>query len=51
MQFSYFTAIFPYAVLICLFFRCLNLDGAFEGIKFYLTPDFGHLLKVSVWVS
>ncbi|XP_074605088.1 sodium- and chloride-dependent glycine transporter 1-like [Brevipalpus obovatus] len=45
----YFTAIFPYFVLTILLIRGLTLDGAVDGIKFYLTPDFSRILEVKVW--
>ncbi|KAF7232643.1 hypothetical protein EG68_07063 [Paragonimus skrjabini miyazakii] len=48
---SYFTAIFPYILLTILLIRSLLLPGAFQGIKFYLYPEFSRLLDPRVWVE
>jgi len=45
----YFTAIFPFVVLIILFIFGLTLEGAIDGIEYYVTPDFGKLGDVKVW--
>ncbi|CAH2276004.1 sodium-dependent proline transporter [Pelobates cultripes] len=47
----YFTATFPYLILIMLLIRGVTLDGAWIGIKFYLTPQFDHLLSSKVWIE
>ena len=48
---AYFTATFPYLVLICLFFRGVTLEGAWLGIKVLFTPDFARLLDPIVWMD
>uniref|UniRef100_A0A8W8N846 Uncharacterized protein n=1 Tax=Magallana gigas TaxID=29159 RepID=A0A8W8N846_MAGGI len=44
----YFTAIFPYLMLIVLMFRGVTLPGAVDGIIYYLKPDFNKLLEPRV---
>merc|ERR1711970_1505577 len=48
----YFTALFPYLVLVILLIRGATLDGAYEGILFYVYPTaekLEGLLNISVW--
>ena len=47
----YFTATFPYLVIVILLVRAATLDGAMKGIEFYLNPDWSELGKFSVWVT
>ena len=47
-QVVYFTATFPYIMLIVLLIRGLTLPGAAIGIKFYLYPDLGRLADPQV---
>ncbi|XP_061124985.1 sodium- and chloride-dependent GABA transporter 2 isoform X2 [Syngnathus typhle] len=47
----YFTATFPYLMLIVLLVRGLTLPGAGIGIQFYLYPDLGRLGDPQVWMD
>ncbi|XP_033471111.1 sodium- and chloride-dependent GABA transporter 2-like isoform X1 [Epinephelus lanceolatus] len=47
----YFTATFPYVMLIVLLIRGLTLPGAGIGIQFYLYPDLGRLSDPQVWMD
>ncbi|MCL4138547.1 UNVERIFIED_CONTAM: hypothetical protein GTU68_009147 [Idotea baltica] len=46
----YFTSLFPYVVLLILLIRGMTLEGAYEGIQFYiLKPNMTKLMEVQVW--
>ncbi|XP_072914710.1 sodium- and chloride-dependent neutral and basic amino acid transporter B(0+)-like [Hemitrygon akajei] len=47
----YFTATFPYVVLIILLIRGATLDGAYKGIEFYIgsQSDISRLADAEVW--
>ncbi|RWS20298.1 sodium- and chloride-dependent GABA transporter 2-like protein, partial [Leptotrombidium deliense] len=47
----YVTAIFPYVMLTILFFRGVTLEGAWNGIVFYLKPDFSRLITGQPWID
>ncbi|XP_039545247.1 solute carrier family 6 member 22, tandem duplicate 1 isoform X1 [Pimephales promelas] len=47
----YFTATFPYAMLLVLLIRGLTLPGAIDGISFYLYPNPTRLADPQVWMD
>ncbi|OCT57420.1 hypothetical protein XELAEV_18003554mg [Xenopus laevis] len=47
----YFTATFPYVVLLILLVRGAMLPGAVEGIIYYLKPDWSKLGSAQVWID
>uniref|UniRef100_A0A6Q2XK21 Transporter n=1 Tax=Esox lucius TaxID=8010 RepID=A0A6Q2XK21_ESOLU len=47
----YFTALFPYVILLALLINNAQLPGALEGILFFIVPKWGKLLEVEVWVN
>ena len=44
----YFTALFPYVILVILLIRAATLPGYMDGITFYLTPKWEKLLEINV---
>lgn len=38
-------------ILLILFVRAVSLPGAFEGIKYFFTPDFEVILNYKVWLN
>ncbi|XP_057381028.1 sodium-dependent nutrient amino acid transporter 1-like isoform X2 [Daphnia carinata] len=48
---AYFTAIFPYVVLITLLIRGVTLEGAVDGILFFITPQWDKILTPQVWYA
>ncbi|KAM4628396.1 sodium- and chloride-dependent GABA transporter 2-like [Polymixia lowei] len=47
----YFTATFPYVMLLILLIRGLTLPGALNGVLFYLLPDPSRLTDPQVWME
>jgi len=39
----YFTATSPYILMFILLIRGVTLEGAMDGLRFYLVPDFSRL--------
>uniref|UniRef100_A0A8C9C3Q6 Sodium- and chloride-dependent GABA transporter 2 n=1 Tax=Phocoena sinus TaxID=42100 RepID=A0A8C9C3Q6_PHOSS len=47
----YFTATFPYLMLVVLLIRGVTLPGAAQGIQFYLYPNLTRLWDPQVWMD
>ncbi len=41
----------PFILLLVLFFRAITLDGAVEGITYYLKPNFSLFLSTDLWMA
>lgn len=48
VQVVYFTALFPYVILVALLVNNVQLPGALDGIKFFIVPEWKKLLEVEV---
>ncbi|XP_033631857.1 sodium- and chloride-dependent glycine transporter 1-like [Asterias rubens] len=45
----YVTSTLPYVVLLALFIRGVTLEGAIDGIIYYIKPDLEKLARAKVW--
>ncbi|KAI6079962.1 Sodium-dependent proline transporter [Aix galericulata] len=45
----YFTATFPYLVILILIIRGATLNGSLNGVRFYLSSDWSKLQSAQVW--
>nr|XP_027208814.1 sodium- and chloride-dependent glycine transporter 2-like [Penaeus vannamei] len=45
----WFTVTFPFVMLLILFLRGVTLPGAWDGIYYYIYPDFKKLARLQVW--
>ncbi len=48
---SYFTALFPYAMLTVLIVKGATLEGSLGGIIHYIKPRFDELGAINVWAD
>ena len=48
---AYFTALFPYVVILTLLVRGLTLDGAVDGVIFLFNPQWQSLYDPKVWYA
>lgn len=48
---SYFLAVFPYVILLILLVRSATLEGALEGMAYFIRPQWDKLLVPKVWYA
>ncbi|KAK0090513.1 hypothetical protein PV325_012567 [Microctonus aethiopoides] len=48
---AYFLALFPYVIMIALLIRAVTLDGAINGIIFFIKPNWEKLFDPNVWYA
>ena len=51
LQVVYVTATVPFVFLGIMFVRGVTLDGAAEGMRTFVSPDFGKLLSFQVSIT
>lgn len=47
----YFTASFPYVILLSILVRGVTLDGAIIGIRYFFIPEWSKLLDLQVKIN
>lgn len=48
---AYFLALFPYLILVALLIRSVTLEGAIDGITFFLNPQWSEILNLKVNIN
>ncbi|XP_062534252.1 sodium-dependent nutrient amino acid transporter 1-like isoform X1 [Armigeres subalbatus] len=48
---SYFLAIFPYVVMLVLLIRACTLEGASQGMLYFIKPQWDRIMDANVWYS
>lgn len=48
---AYFLAVFPYIVLIVLLVRAATLEGALNGMLYFITPDWTKIFEAKIWYA
>ncbi|XP_066261098.1 sodium- and chloride-dependent GABA transporter 1-like isoform X2 [Euwallacea similis] len=47
----WFAALFPYVILLIMLVRAITLDGASDGLYYYITPRWETLLTPGPWID
>lgn len=47
----YFTATFPFILIIVLLVRALSLEGADAGLRYFFRPSWSELKNANVWIN
>ncbi|XP_060521730.1 sodium-dependent nutrient amino acid transporter 1-like [Cylas formicarius] len=50
-KFSYFLALFPYVIMITLLIRASTLEGAGDGMMYFIETEWSKLLEADVWYA
>lgn len=45
------TSLLPYFFFIILLTRAVFLEGAMDGVKYLLVPDFSKLFAIEIWID
>ena len=48
---SYFLSIFPYVVMIILLIRSATLEGAIDGMIYFIKPQWNKIFEAQVWYA
>jgi solute carrier family 6 amino acid transporter-like protein 5/7/9/14 len=48
---SYFLAVFPYIIMIILLIRSATLEGAIDGMLYFIKPQWGKIFEAKVWYA
>lgn len=48
---SYFLAVFPYVIMFILLVRACTLPGAWNGIMFFIEPQWDKIWDAKVWYA
>ncbi|XP_055859034.1 sodium- and chloride-dependent GABA transporter ine isoform X2 [Episyrphus balteatus] len=47
----YFTATFPFFLIVVLMIRALSLEGADAGLRYFFRPNWSELKNANVWIN
>ncbi|KAK6637309.1 hypothetical protein RUM44_007724 [Polyplax serrata] len=47
----WFTAMFPYVVFLTLLIYSVTLEGAIDGLKYFISPDWSKLTTAGAWID
>ncbi|XP_065209333.1 sodium- and chloride-dependent GABA transporter 1-like isoform X2 [Planococcus citri] len=47
----WFTALFPYVIIMILLFRAVTLPGSVDGLRFLISTDFEKLKSAQTWID
>lgn len=48
---AYFLAVFPYIVLIILLVRAATLEGAIDGMLYFIVPEWSRIFEAKIWYA